>query len=127
LPAVDQLARDYTTVPPLAASHVSEAERQRIVAFAYDRPAVWQADPTTHAARKQVVRSLMKDVTLTQLETTIRLAVRWQTHAWSTVEVARPPRVAVLRRTGPEVVARGRQWAQHSTDLDIATRLTHEG
>jgi hypothetical protein len=127
LTVVDQLEREYTTVPPLAASHVSEAERQRIVALAYDLPAVWQADTTTHAERKQVGRFLMKDVTLTKLETTIRLEVRWQTHACSTVEVARPPRAAVLRRTEPEVVARVRQWAQHATDLDIAARLNHEG
>jgi len=127
LTAVDQLERDYTTVPPLATSHVSEAERQRIVDLAYDLPAVWQADTTTHAERKQVVRFLMKDVTLTKLETTIRLEVRWQTHACSTIEVARPQHAAVMRRTGPEVVERVRQWAPHSTDLDIAARLNHEG
>ena len=125
--AVDQLERDYMTVPPLAASYVSEAERQRIVALAYDLPAVWQADTTTQAERKQVVRFLMKDVTLTKLETTIRLDVRWQTHACSTVEVARPQRAYVIRRTDPEVVERVRQWAPHHTDLDIAARLNHEG
>lgn len=127
LTVVDQLEREYTTVPPLAASHVSEAERQRIVALAYDLPAVWQADTTTHAERKQVVRFLIKDVTLTKLETTIRLDVRWQTHACSTVEVARPQRAYVIRRTDPEVVERVRQLAPHHTDLAIAARLNHEG
>jgi hypothetical protein len=125
--AVDQLERDYTTVPPLAASHVSEAERQRIVALASDLPAVWQADTTTQVERKQVVRFLIKDVTLTKLATTIRLDVRWQTHACSTVEVARPQRAYVLRRTAPEVVECVRQWAPHATDLDIAERLNHMG
>jgi len=127
LTAVDQLERDYMTVPPLAASYVSEAERQRIVALAYDLPAVWQADTTTQAERKQVVRFLIKDVTLTKLETTIRLDVRWQTHACSTMEVARPQRAYVIRRTDPAVVERVRQWAPHHTDLDIAARLNHEG
>jgi len=127
LTAVDQLERDYMTGPPLAASHVSEAERQRIVALAYDLPAVWQADTTTHAERKQVGRFLSKDVTLTKLETTIRLEVRWQTHACRTVEVARPQRAYVIRRTDPEVVERVRQLAPHHTDLDIAARLNHAG
>jgi hypothetical protein len=115
------------TGPPLAASHVSEAERQRIVAFAYALPAVWQADTTTHAERTQVVRFLIKDVTLTKLATTIRLDVRWQTHACSPVEVARPQRAYGIRRTAPEVVECVRQWAPHSTDLDIAQRLHHAG
>jgi DNA invertase Pin-like site-specific DNA recombinase len=125
--AVDQLERDYTTMPPLAASHVSEVERQRIVDLVYDLPAVWQADTTTQAERKQVVRFLIKDVTLTKLATTIRLDVRWQTHACSTVEVPRPQRAAVIRRTGSEVVERVRQLAEHHTDLYIAERLNAEG
>lgn len=124
---VDQLERDYTAVAPMAAHHVSEAERQRIVDVAYDLPMVWRADTTTQAERKQVVRFLIKDVTLTKLETTIRLDVRWQTHACSTVEVARPQRAYVIRRTDPEVVECVRQWAPHHTDLDIAARLNHAG
>ena len=125
--ALDQLERDYTAVAPVAAHHVSEAERQWIVALAYDLPTVWQADTTTDAERKQVVRFLIKDVTLTKLETTIRLDVRWQTHACSPLEVTRPQRAYVIRRTGPEVVERVRQLAPHHTDLHIAECLNHEG
>ena len=73
------------------------------------------------------MRFLLKDVTLTKPETTIRLAVRWQTHACRTVEVARPQRAYVIRRTDPEVVERVRQLAPHHTDLDIAARLNHAG
>jgi len=127
LTVLDQLERDYTAVAPVAAHHVSEAERQRIVALAYDLPMVWQADSTTQAERKQVVRFLIKDVTLTKLERTIRLDVRWQTHACSTLEVARPQRASVIRRTEPEGVERVRQWAAHHTDRQIAERLTQEG
>jgi DNA invertase Pin-like site-specific DNA recombinase len=127
LTCVDQLERDYTAVAPMAVHHVSEAERQRIVALAYDLPMVWRADTTTQAERKQVVRFLIKDVTLTKLETTIRLDVRWQTHACSTLEVARPQRAWVIRRTNAEVVECVRQWAPHHTDLEIAERLHHAG
>ena len=127
LTALDQLERDYTALVPVAAHHVSAAERQRIVAFAYDLPLVWQADSTPQAERKQVVRFLMKDVTLTKLARPIRLDVRWQTHACSPLEVARPQRAWVIRRTHPEVVERVRQWAPHHTALDSAERLTHAG
>ena len=59
----------------------------------------------------------MKDVTLTKLETTIRVDVRWQTHACSTLEVPRPQPAFVIRRTAPEVIERIRHLAQDHTDL----------
>jgi len=127
LTVLDQLERDYTAMAPAAARQVSEAERQGILDLVHDLPAVWQADTTTHAERKQVVRLLIKDVTLTKLATTIRIAVRWQTHACSTLEVPRPPRAAVLRRPEPAVVERVRQLAQDHTDIAIAARLNHAG
>ena len=86
LSVLDQLERDYAAMAPAASSHVSEAERQAILDLVHDLPAVWQAETTTHAERKQVVRLLIKDVMLTKLETTIRIDVRWQTHACRTLE-----------------------------------------
>src|SRR5262249_27235761 len=85
--ALDQLEREYRERIPEASRQVSEAEQQGILDLVHDLPAVWQAATTTHAERKQVVRLLMKDVTLTKLATTIRIAVRWQTHACSTLEI----------------------------------------
>jgi hypothetical protein len=127
LSVLDQLERDYAVRTPAAASHVSEAERQGILDLVHDLPVVWQAETTTHAERKQVVRLLIKDVMLTKLATTIRIDVRWQTHACRTLEVPRPKQAYVIRRTAPEVVERVRQLAQHHTDIEIAARLNHEG
>src|SRR2546428_11607816 len=64
---------------------------------------------------------------LTNLETTIRIDVRSQTHACRTLEVPRPKQAYVIRRTAPEVVERVRQLARHHTDIEIAARLNHEG
>ena len=127
LMARDQLEREYATRAPLAARHVSVAERQRIVALAHDFPTVWHAATTTHVERKQVGRLLLKDVTLTKLATTIRIAVRWQTNACSTLEVERPQRACDVRRTASEVIERVRQFARDHTDLQIAERLNQEG
>ena len=127
LSVLDQLERDYAAMAPAASSHVSEAERQAILDLVHDLPAVWQAETTTHAERKQVVRLLIKDVMLTKLETTIRIDVRWQTHACRTLEVPRPQQAYVIRRTAPAVVERVRQLARHHTDIEIAERLNHEG
>jgi hypothetical protein len=127
LTVLDQRERDSTAMAPAAARQVSEAERQGILDVVHDLPAVWQADTTTHAERTQVVRLLIKDVTLTTLATTIRIAVRWHTHACRTLAVPRPPRAAVLRRPEPAVVERVRQLAQDHTDIAIAARLHPAG
>jgi hypothetical protein len=57
----------------------------------------------------------------------VRVEVRWQTHACSTLEVPRPQPAYVVRRTTPEVIACLRQWAQDHTDSQIAERLNQEG
>jgi len=57
-----------------------------------------------------VVRLLIQDVMLTKLATTIRIDVRWQTHACRTLEVPRPKQASVIRRTAPEVVERVGSW-----------------
>src|SRR5262249_44119742 len=92
-----------------------------------DLPLVWQAATTTQAERKQLLRLLIKDVTLTKLPTTIRIAVRWQTEACSVMEIERPKRAADAKRTAPTVVARVRTLAPTHTDAQIATCLNREG
>jgi DNA invertase Pin-like site-specific DNA recombinase len=127
LTALDQLERDYAAMRPTAWSPVSEAERQGIIDLVHDLPAVWRAKTTTHTERKHVVRLLIKDVMLTKLEKAVRVEVRWQTHACSTLEVPRPQPAYVVRRTAPEVIECIRQWAPDHTDIEIAARLNQEG
>jgi hypothetical protein len=127
LTVVDQLERDYAELEPVSSSHVSEAQRQGILDLVRDLPALWQAETTTHAERKQVVRLLIKDVMLTKLEQTIRVDVRWQTQACSTLEVERPKPASVMRRTAPEVLERIGQLARDHTDIAIAKSLNDEG
>jgi len=127
LSVLDQLERDYTETAPAASRHVSEAQRQGIVDLVHDLPAVWQAETTTHAERKHVVRLLIKDVMVTKLEKTVRVDVRWQTQACSTLEVARPKPAYVIRRTAPEVIERIGQLARTHIDIEIATRLNDAG
>ena len=127
LTALDQLERDYAELVPAASSHVSEAQRQGILDLVHDLPTLWQAETTTHAERKQVVRLLIKDVMVTKLKKTVRVDVRWQTQACSTLEVERPKRSYVIRRTAPEVIERIRQLAPHHTDIETAKCLNDEG
>jgi DNA invertase Pin-like site-specific DNA recombinase len=127
LTVLGQLEREYALRPPVSSLIVSDAERARILALADDLPLVWQAATTTQTERKQLLRLLITDVTLTKLPTTIRIAVRWQTEACSTLEIERPKRAADAKRTPPAVVARVRTSAPTHTDAQIATCLNREG
>ena len=106
---------------------VSAEERQRILALAQDLPTVWRAPTTTHAERKQLLRFLVKDVTLTRLDTTIQVGIRWQTEALTPLHIPRPPRAYDACRTPSRVVARIRELTLQHPDDQIATWLNQEG
>lgn len=122
LAEVERLEREYATLPQPTAHLTSPAERQRILALAQDLPTLWHAPTTTAADRKQLLRFLIKDVTLTRRQTTIHLGIRWQTEAVTELEIARPS-----QGTAPAVVDRIRELAPTHTDLQVATRLSQEG
>jgi len=127
LAACAALEREYATLPPVTTCPCSPEERARILALAQDLPAVWHAPTTAPAARKQLLRFLIKDVTLTRGDTDIQIDVRWQTEAVSRLAVPRPARHADVRRTDPAVIARIRALAPTQTDHQIAAALTADG
>jgi DNA invertase Pin-like site-specific DNA recombinase len=127
LAVVEQLERDQTRLSSPAAAPLSPQERQRILKLAEDLPSLWHAPTTTALERKQLLRLLIKDVTLTKRETTIAVAIRWQTEACMSIEVPRPPRACDACRTPLAIVERIRNLAQDHTDRQIADQLNSEG
>ena len=127
LAEVERLERDSTLRPQLSAQLVNPKERQRILALAQDVPRTWQASTTLQTDRKQLLGYLIKDVTLCRGDTTIQVAIRWQTEDCTVLEVARPQRSYEVRRTDPAVVARVRALASEHTDGQIAALLNQEG
>lgn len=127
LTQVEQLEHEYAAFPKWSDHLVSPQERQRILALAQDLPAIWQAPTTSHAERKQLLRSLIKDVTLTRQDKSVQIHIRWQTEAVTTTEVARRPKSYEIRRTQPAVVERVRLLAHDHTDQQIADRLNQAG
>lgn len=127
LAAVERLERDSLTWPKPTALLISPQERQRILALAQDLPTIWQTDTTTSSERKQLLRCLIKDVTLTRQGPLIHLGIRWQTEALIEVDIPRPQRGGESRRTATVVVERIRQLASTHTDRQIAALLNQEG
>jgi DNA invertase Pin-like site-specific DNA recombinase len=127
LTTLDRLEREYATHPTPTSLIVNPEERARILALAQDVPLVWHAPTTSAAERKQLLRLLIKDVTLTKQATTIAIAVRWQTGACSTLDIPRPKRAADAKRTAPAVITRVRELARAHPDEQIAAQLNAEG
>ena len=127
LAALATLEREHVAMPPWTARLVRPEERERILALAQDVPAVWAAETTSHTERKQLLRCVIKDVTVTKRPTTIAVAMRWQTAACTMGDIPRPARSCDRRRTPPAVVARVRALAPHHTDSQRTTILNHEG
>jgi hypothetical protein len=127
LAEVERLERKYLTLPQPSALLVSPEQRQRILALAQDLPTIWHADTTTFTERKQLLRFLIKDVTLSRQDTTIWIGIRWQTEALTELNIPRPKREGAIQRTAPTVVARVRKLAPTHTDRQIASLLNQEG
>jgi len=127
LAQVERLERQYVTAPRPTRLVASSEERVRILGLVQDLRWVWDAATTTNADRKQLLRYLIQDVTLTQGEDTTHIGVRWQTEALSELEVPRPRRIDEIRRTSPLVIQRIRQLTATQTDSQIAWQLNQEG
>ncbi len=127
LAEIEKLEHEYAALPPLTTQLLSPEERQRILALAQDLPTLWNAPTTSHAQQKQLLRFLIKDVTLTCLKSSIDLQVRWQTGTISSCQIPRRPKSCDLRRTSPVVLERIRTLIPTHTDQQIAATLNQEG
>ena len=124
---IEQLEREYADLPAAQRQPLSAAEREKILALAQDLPALWQAPTTTHTERKQLLRLLIKDVTISKQGRVIQLAIRWQTNACSQLQIMRPLPSPVAKRTAPAVIERIRALAPTHTEAQIAAQLNAEG
>jgi DNA invertase Pin-like site-specific DNA recombinase len=127
LAEVDKLEREHRLVPKPAALLLTTAQREQIRRLAHDLPAIWHASTTTFVERKQLMRWLIKDVTLSKRGNVIDVAIRWQTEALTALSIPRYKRSWEERQTSPHVVERVREWSPTQTATQIATLLNEEG
>jgi DNA invertase Pin-like site-specific DNA recombinase len=127
LAEVEKLEREYALLPKQSALSLTAAQREHIRALAHDLPAIWYAPTTTFAERKQLVRWLIKDVTLSKRGNVIDIAIRWQTEALTHLSIPRHKKSWEMRQTSQQVVARVRELAPSQTDTQIAALLNAAG
>jgi DNA invertase Pin-like site-specific DNA recombinase len=107
------------------------AEDQRqILALAKNLPAVWRADTTTHADRKNLLRMLIREVTLSPVEVPERqtwIQVLWQTGAVSDLVVPRPDIYSAQATSSSALIALHELVKTAQTDTEIADELNRRG
>jgi hypothetical protein len=101
---VERLKREYDTRPRPKLLTLSATDRQNILSLAKDLPALWNAATTTNQERKQLLRLLITDVTLSKTNTTIRIVIRWHTNASTAIEIPRPLRSCEQRKASPVLI-----------------------
>src|SRR5437588_5787340 len=127
LAEVEQLEREYALVPKQAALLLTPVQREQIRYLAQDLPAIWHAPTTTFVERKQLLRWLIKDVTLCKRGNVIDVAIRWQTEALTRLAIPRYKMSWEERQTSPQVVERVRELSATHTNTQIAALLNEEG
>lgn len=121
---LEQLEADFARQQQPAPLTLDESQRQQIRQVVQDLPAVWSAETTSRADRKQLLRLLVADVTLTRRDTDVQVQIRWHTNEVDTYTVALPRRGAP--RLLQTVVERVRTLSQSHTDRQIAAILNQE-
>jgi Recombinase/Recombinase zinc beta ribbon domain len=130
LAAQQRLREDYDRFTRTRPQPLTAAQRQAITALAADIEGLWAAPTTTDADRKQLIRALVDQVTITVVGTSERVAVEigWAgghtTHAETVRPVARLDQLSCY----PQLRERVRQLAEEGHRAKaIASRLHAEG
>jgi DNA invertase Pin-like site-specific DNA recombinase len=127
LAEVEKLEREYALLPKQAALLLTVSQREQIRNLAQDLPAIWHAPTTTFVQRKQLMRWLIKDITLSKRGNVIDIAIRWQTEAVTHLSIPRCKKSWELHQTSPQVVERVRELSPTQTNAQIAAVLNAEG
>jgi Recombinase zinc beta ribbon domain/Recombinase len=125
-----RLAEEYDRFTAARPRTLTAAEREQIRALAADLPAVWNADTTSDADRKQLIRHLIEQVRVTVLGTSekVDVEIAWAGGHRTSAQITRP--VACLTQLSyyPQLAARARKLAGSGcTTAQIAQRLNAEG
>ena len=127
---IEQLEQAHQRARQHKKLELTEQDRARLVALVRDLPAVWKAKTTTAAERKNLLRMLVKQVTLSPVDVpqlATRLQVLWQTGAVSDFTIPRPSRYTVFRTAEEAMDLIAQLWRDKQPDDAIAEQLNAQG
>jgi DNA invertase Pin-like site-specific DNA recombinase len=127
LAELDELERRYAEVRRKPPFELTAGQREKILALAEDLPKLWRAPTTRNGQRKQIVRLLIEDVTLRNVDVPwgIDVAIRWRTGVVTRRRARRPLRHPQTTPAG--AVVRIGELAHEHVDREIVHILDEEG
>jgi hypothetical protein len=90
---VERLEREHQELKQRRRLELNDIDRQRILDLANDLPKLWRSEKTTDRDRKVLLRMLLQEVGVTQIEVprhVLRLRLLWHTQAVTDIEVDLP-------------------------------------
>lgn len=108
---------------------ISEAERNRLLALGPDLAAVWNAVTTTPRDRKELLRTLIEDVTIEvdRDKVAAHLTLRWKGGPLNEIDLALPRSRPAIVRTDEDTIALVRRLGAYYPDSVIAGILNRQG
>jgi excisionase family DNA binding protein len=108
---------------------LTDAERRALAALARDLPRLWDATTTTDRDRKQLLRTLIREIVVTVNSEQRRAdaEIFWEGGARSELAVKLNARGPETRRLGEDTIELIRRLAEHHTDQQIAAILSRQG
>jgi hypothetical protein len=130
LAAQQQLREDYDRFTRTRPQPLTPAQQRAIAALASDIEGLWAAPTTTDADRKQIIRALVDQVTITVAGSSERVAVQigWAGGHTTRGQTVRPVARLAQLSSYPRLLERVRQLAEQGHRAQaIARRLHAEG
>ena len=130
LQEVERLRQDYNERPSKPPIWISPEDRNKVRELSKDIPRLWRLKSTKNSDRKKIVRLLIRDVWVSQIDEPrqTRIRIHWQTGAVTEDTIKRPLPTENRTRTSEKVVERIRElYAKSMTYREIAERLNREG
>lgn len=108
---------------------LTDAERRVLSRLARDLPRLWDAETTTDRDRKQLLRALIGEVTVTvdEPERRAEVEIAWEGGARTELQVKLNRRGPERRRLAEDTVELIRRLAEHQPDHQIAAILSRQG
>jgi hypothetical protein len=130
LAAMEELDREHQQVRAREKLELTEEDRARILSLAKDLPAVWNAETTSHAERKNLLRMVVREVTLSPIDVPRRMTrvqVLWETGATSDFTVPRKDKYVALVTPPKALALLRRLFNEKKQDPEIAKELNRRG
>lgn len=108
---------------------LTQAERSRLLSIGPDLAKVWHAQSTTSRDRKELLRTLVEEVTIKveRDKAVAHLAIRWKGGALDEINLALPRSRPSPIRTDEDTIELVRRLAHHYPDSVIAGILNRQG